>query len=163
MEFYRQEEADIFDRRAHRWTVAAYVFAILAFLGCIVCCCLSSTATASQMNLITIVLSTLGGWFVIFALTARILPYRRFSQHIRSTLEGERVAHTGIITLEPQVLQIPKSIAICKVVVGSGFRPPRLSIRWDMAKHLKAYNGKALTVYAVHGYIAAFEEAHEDC
>lgn len=108
-------------------------------------------------------LSTLGGWFVIFALTVRIFPARYGAQHENNILTGERETVSGVISVEPEVLQIPKSIAICKVVVGSGIHTQRLSVRADKAKLLAQHSGESLTLHTVYGYIAAFEESNETC
>ncbi|MCD8118158.1 MAG: hypothetical protein LUE29_01465 [Lachnospiraceae bacterium] len=158
MELYSEEQEQHQKTKAKAWTVAAEVIAGASLVGCIVCCVLTTTATAEQMMQTATILSTLGGWFVIFAVTAQILPNRRQAQHEANVLEGERAMDTGIITVEPEVLQIPKSIAICKVVVDTGTEKKRLSIRADKAKLLKERDGQNLILYTVYGYIAAFEE-----
>ena len=163
MELYAQKQAQALRLRARCWSVAVFAAVALALVGCIVCCCLSSTATAERMERTAIILSTAAGWFVIFALTVLVFPNRYGAQHEENILCGERETVTGVISVEPEVLQIPKSIAICKVVVRSGAFERRLSVRADKVKLLQAYEGQALTLHTVYGYIAFFEEPHENC
>lgn len=159
LELYSAEEEQRQKNRAKVWTVAAAVVAAAAFIGCIICCVLTTTATADQMTQTATAISVVGGWFIIFAITAQILPHRRAAQHEANILTGEREREAGTVTVEPEVLQIPKSIAICKVVVGQGMEKKRFSIRADKAKLLKERDGQDLILYIVYGYVAAFEDA----
>lgn len=158
MELYNQRQVEKFAVRIRKWLIVATVLAVLTLICCIVCCCSITTATAAQWETRAILISTVGGWLVIFIVTMRINPDRYAMQHEQNILSGERTCHSGVITLEPQVLQIPKSITICKVVLGQGADARRFSIRGDKVRLLKPYDGKNLTFYTVKGYIAAWEE-----
>ncbi len=161
MELYSTNQAKRLSARANTWLVIACLAVVLGLAGCIACCVLCTTATAQQMERDAIIISTLAGWAVIFALTAGVFPNRYALIHENNVLTGERETAVGQITIEPEVLQIPKSIAICKVVVGEGIHAQRLSVRADKVKYLSRYTGKTLKLYTVYGYIAAFEETHE--
>ncbi len=161
MEFYSQQEMARRGRTAQVWFGIICATALLALLGCIYFCCCWTTAKAAQLERDTIILSTVAGWFFIAIWTGVVLPQYRARIHERNILCEARETLTGVICVEPEVLQIPRSIAICKVVLNGAGRTQRLSVRADRAKYLKPLAGKRLNLQIVHGYIAAFEECHE--
>ncbi len=161
MEFYSQQETARRERTARVWFGIICAAAILTLIGCILFCCSWTTADAARLERDTIILSTAGGWFFIAIWSAVVLPQYRAQIHERNILCEARETITGVISVEPEVLQIPKSIAICKVVLKNERGTQRLSVRADRAKHLKPLCGRKLTLQVVHGYIAAFEEHHE--
>ncbi len=161
MELYSHLQAQKLAGRVKGWSIAAGIAAFLGLAGCIACCLLSARATAAQYELLAGIISTGAGWFVIFAITAQILPNRYDHAHESNMLAGPRETVTGPVAIEPEILQIPKSIAICKVVLGTGRSAQRLSIRADKLALLQPYDGKTITLQTVHGYIVAIEEQHE--
>lgn len=152
----------------NRLTLARIGMVAAAFAGaagltvCILCCVFCTTANASSMGARAIVCSTAAGWLVMTLVSDLILPQLRARQHEKSVLEGERETVTGIIRVEPEVLSIPRSISIRKVVVECGREKRRLSVRADRAKTLAGFDGKRLRLQTVNSYIASFEEANED-
>ncbi len=158
MELYNHQQAQARSTRIRVWTVLTLTVMAASLAGCIVCCCLSSTATAARMEGYAILTAIAGGWFAIFALTVKILPDRYMLLHERNVLDSPRETVTGVVSVEPEVLQIPKSVTICKVTVGKGAFTQRLNVRSDKAQLLQDLSGRNLTLHTVHGYIAAFEE-----
>ncbi len=159
MQLYSHQQAQRYAQRAKRWSIAALIVALAALTGCIICCCQVTTATALMLENRAIWISVIGGWIVIFLLTMVVIPNRHAAQHESNILSGEQETVTGTVTVEPEVLQIPKSIAICKVVVATPLQTCRRSIRADKASLLAAYDGKCMTLHTVFGYITDFEEA----
>ncbi len=158
MELYKEDRVRVLNNRVKGWRVLAALVAGLTLAGCILCCCLCTTATAARLETIAVLTSMVGGWIVIFCVTAKIAPYRQEWTHEENVLTGEAQVLEGPVSLEPEVLQIPRSIAICKVVLGEGTDSRRLSIRADKAGLLRPFEGKKLRLTVVSGYISAFEE-----
>lgn len=161
MELYERSQTERRKVHIRRWVLIVTLVAAAAFLACILFCCRANTANITRMEKYTILTSLFAGWFVIFSLTVIVLPSWYAVLHEENVLRGERSTVTGVITLEPEVLQIPKSISICKVVVNNGEESSRISVRSDKAGLLAGLEGKKCTLHTVHSYIAAIEESHE--
>ena len=162
VELYDRAETEKHLSTGNRWMLFAAVVGAVALIACVVCCVLTNTANAARMESATILISTLGCWLVAFSLTARAYPLKQLAVHERNVLEAERETLTGTFSLEPEVLQIPKSVSIRKVVVCDGIDTRRLSIRSDKAELLRRLEGRKVTFRLAYGYIVAFEVANEN-
>ncbi len=158
MVFYFHTEIAHRQKRIRCWRAVLCTVAVAALAGCIVCCCLSTTATAAKMEQTAVLISNMAGWFVIYGLTAQLQPLRYALQHESNVLHTDWETVTGRITVEKERLQIPKSIAIYKVSVDTGEEVRRLNVRADKAALLSGYDGRALALQTAYGYITAFEE-----
>lgn len=157
MIFYSRQNAEKLLQRNRFHTLVAVCVGSLTLLACIVCCCLSTTATVPQMERLVIGISIIGGWIVIFELTARILPGRRMAQHELRILEQQPEQLTGRIEVLTRRVRIPKTLSVKQVRLYSGPFDRLLSIREECVNDLP--NGQECTVQVADGYIIGVEEA----
>lgn len=157
MTFYSRQNAEKLLQRNRFHTVLAACVGGLTLAACIVCCCLTTTANLPQMEQLAIAISIVGGWIVIFELTARILPNRRMARHELRILEQEPEQLSGRIEVLDRRVRIPKTIALKQVRLHSVPHDRLLSIREDCVKNLP--DGQECTVQVVGGYITGVEEA----
>ncbi len=157
MIFYSRQNAEKLLQRNRFHTVLAACFGGLTLAACIVCCCLTTTANLPQMERLAMVISIIGGWIVIFELTARILPNRRLALHTLRILEQEPEQLTGRIEVLNRRVRIPKTIALKQVRLHSVPHDRLLSIREECVKYLP--NGQECTLQVTGGYITGVEDA----
>ncbi|MGX8699640.1 MAG: hypothetical protein ACSW8F_06880 [bacterium] len=155
-ELFSPAEYERLKKQKTLWTLAAALVALGALVFCVLCCLGADTLHAAEMEKRAILASGLSGCVVIYILTWQVTPLRRELTHTRLMLEGEREAVTGLAVVGPEKIYIPGGVVIRRVTVETGGTRRRLSINARKAKRLPA--GR-LTLYAVSGFIAAYEEA----
>lgn len=135
---------------------AAAVLIGLAVIGLCVWSLLETDRHYPAPGLIrTIAISTLGGWLII---TLRLLVIKRTGYayaHVKAILEGRREAVEGAFTLTGHRLLLEKGVNMRTVTVTGAERTDTLRL-WD--GKAKLFDDKnAVKVYAVYGFIAAYE------
>lgn len=157
VELYSREGIDRQRKRYRTSKYTALFIAVLGLIACIVICCAANTLNAQSMENAAVIVSTLTGWAVIFIILNVQLPAKYEASHAQNMLAGEREAHHGTITVDKTVTRIKSSISVCRVSVSDG---ARLNINSKNAAALRGITAP-VTLYSVHGYVTAYEVAHE--
>ena len=157
IELYRPEDLGRLEQRYKRSGRAAAFLAGAALAVCILFCCLTNTANARVMELLTISVSTVSGWIVIWLVHHRVIELRRERRHAGMLLEEERSTLEGVVAVSGERMRIRGSIRFYPLsVTGEAGRSAGKVIA-SRAPLLRAENGKKLRLYVVNGYVAAFE------
>lgn len=159
IELYPADAVTQRQRNNKIWYILTAAFAALSLAACIVLACRINTANAHPMTRLICLISMLAGWVVIFLCKHFVLPGKREVTHLRTVQDGEPESYTGEVTLVPGRIAIPGSIRVRSVFVQSGLNKQRLSINARLVRKLPKLPA-TLTLYAVHGYVVAYEEHH---
>ena len=117
LEFYSCKGTAQQKKRIACYRVICWCAAIAGSSGCIALCARVTTANASSMQAAVIGLSTAAGWLVILLVNLGIRPIRAELAHAVSILAGETEELTGTIRTRPDVIDIPHSVSIRRVVL----------------------------------------------
>ncbi len=156
-ELYRPEDLGRLEQAYRRSLRTAALLAGAALALCVLFCCLTNTANLRRMELLTISVSTLAGWVVIWLAHHRISVLRHERRHAEMLLDGERSTLEGYVELSEERMRIRGSIRFYPLSVRGGEGPAKSKVIASRAPLLRAENGKKLRLYVVNGYVAAFE------
>ncbi len=157
--FYTAEEMEKQKRRA-RWSgAAAWVCLGLGWLACAALCFFVRTGNAKRMLFLIIGLATLSGWAFILLRQLICVPAQAEAHHMAGILTGEAEAYEGTLLLSPGAFQIPRSIAVRKVMLTQGEETVSLNIDARLAQRLPK-DGSFVRVRTVRKYITGFEVLH---
>ena len=151
---YRPEELSRLENRIKRERALVWGGAGLTLLLCVLFCCLSRPAIAREMELATILCSTLGGWFVIYRRLFGLQESRYELQHVRYLADCPRTTLHGTLTVSRERLRIKNSIRIRILLLDDGKQSHRLKVNETRVKQLKAFDGKPVTLELAGGYVA---------
>lgn len=165
VELYHPERLAKLERRRQ---FVKYLLWVLAFAALGVCVYLTAHVTTRNyyhMLLTCICVSVGAAWLIIYLGTFVVRGGRQEIEHAAHLADGRREAVTGRVTVEKRKVRIRNSITLRKVRVDTDKGPVSLSVHIDKADQLKKA-GERLTLYAVHGYVVAYQkaeggEAHE--
>lgn len=129
--------------------------AVLALAACIGLILGTSTRNAARMELMTIIVSTVAGWFVIYGIVFKVTARKRELRHATMLRGEERQAVRGEVVVTDEKVAIWKSITARRVEVRGEGEPERLWVCESRADALAAAGAR--TLYAAHGYVAAYE------
>lgn len=158
VELYPPERLEKLARRRSVVKVLLWILALAALGVCVYYTTQVTNRNFSQMLLRCICVSVGAAWIIIYFGIYVVRDGRREIEHAEHLAEGEREAVTGKVTVEKIKVQIRSSIALRKVRVETEEGPVSLSVHIDKADQLKRA-GENLTLYAVHGYIVAYQQA----
>ena len=153
-ELYTDADLARMQRYIKRWRTALLAVAAAALAACVVMVALTETKNAQRMELATIAVSTLAGWFVLYWAMFTVSPARRELAHARMLRSEERERTEGAVTVTAERFTIRKSVPVRRVEVLTGEQTERFLVSASRAGALAA---GVTAVYTVHGYVAAYE------
>ena len=156
-ELFRPEDLGRLEKQYKRSALTAALLAGAALAVCVLFCCLTNTANAKRMEWLTIGVSTVAGWIVIFLAHHRVKERRDERRHAEMLMEGERSTLEGVLELSEQRMRIRGSILFYPLSVRGEETKAAGKVIASRAPLLRAENGKRLRLYVVNGYVAAFE------
>jgi hypothetical protein len=131
--------------------------AVILFL---VLCLMIRTENAEKIHHILIISTAVTGWICIGLYIWGIRDNRRQLGHLEMLRNGEKEVREGRITLTREVIQIPKSIRIRKVLLDTGDeKPERLNLDERWVSRMAA-DGTPVQLAVTHNYIAGMESPH---
>lgn len=155
-DLYTMDEARRMKKRADFGRAAALALALISTAACAVLCFFVNTQNAHALFAAVLMVFTLGGWAAIVINRLISRPARAEAAHMQGILAGEREEMEGEITLQKNVLQIPKSIQVQKVHLKNESGTVLLNVDARLSSRLPG-NGKRVRLWCVRKYIAAFE------
>ena len=155
VELYSSADLSQLEHRIKRWSLALFLLATAALAVCVVLITLTGTENAARMETLTIAVSTVAGWIVIYGSLFVIVVSRRELSHANMLRNDERQMVSGDITVTDELVKIRRSITARRVEVHSDEGIRRLLVCDTRTDALAAAGATAL--YTVHGYIAAYE------
>ena len=144
-------------RRHHaRWRWGMILLAAAALTAILLLILLTDTLSAPRTELAAVAVSTVAGWVVLYGVLFKLLPDRREEAHA-AILAGEQPEPVeGTLTLTDQRVQIAGSITARRVEMAGPEGVRRLLVCDSRAAALE--KAAPRRVYAVHGYVAGWEE-----
>lgn len=137
-------------RRAFHIALAALALAV-----CLGLIALTNTRNAARMELTAIIVSTVAGWIVIYGSVFTVRARARELRHAVMLRGEEREAVCGDVVVTDERIAIRRSITARRVEVRGEGETRRLMVCESRADALAAAGAR--TLYAVHGYVAAYE------
>lgn len=153
---YGEKELKALRRHHVRWRAVALLTGAAALTVIILLILFTRTLTAARNELLSVGVSTLGGWIVLYALLFKILPDRREEAHAAFLVKDPPESAEGELTLTPERVRIARSITARRVELKGEGGPRRLLVCETRAADLEAAAPRR--VYVSHGYIAGWEE-----
>ncbi len=144
------------EKKKKRAEAAAALIGGLALLCCVLLCVFTRTANAQRMELSAIGVSILGGWAVMSLLFFPAASSRHELRHAQMLRGGPEETVCGAGVYEPGALQIRGSIRFRTLRLRTVEGEKRVKVCASRASTIP--EGRALRVYTVNGYAAAFEE-----
>lgn len=155
VELYGDDDLARLRREIGRARAICGVLAVAGLAVCLTMIALTGTANAARMELAVIAVSTVVGWLVIYGALFAIGTRRRELRHATMLREGERQEARGAVTVTDERVTIRKSVTVRKVEVRGEQGTQTLRVCESRAEALTSPDIAA--VYAVHGYVAAYE------
>ena len=140
-----------------RARVICGAMAVAGLIACLTMIALTGTGNAARMEAAVIAVSTVVGWLVIYGVLFAIGTRQRELRHATMLREGERQEVRGAVTVTDERVTIRKSVTVRKVEVRGAQGTQTLRVCESRAEVLTSPDIAA--VYAVHGYVAAYEVA----
>ncbi len=141
-----------------KWVLVA--FAAAALTVCIVLTSLVNTRNIQTMLGWCVCISIAAGWLVIYFYLFGVRQTKRELAHAENLRGPEREAVTGRVTVTKKRFRIRNSVTVCQVLVDTGESKRSFQVDVNRASRLKKA-GQYLTLYVIHGYVAAYEVRHE--
>ena len=157
-ELYSRQDIKRLEQASKRAGLAAALIAAATLIACVILCCLTDTDNAAAMEKAAVAVSVAGGWIVIYLRNWPVKELRAECGHAQMLLEGERETLEGVLTLSKQRMRIRGSIRFYPLTLTDGNETRRSKVIASRAEALRAMEGKRLRLYAVNGYVAAWEE-----
>lgn len=156
IELFSRDELARLERR-RKCGVALTIASLLAgVLVCAALCRASNVLTEARSEIAVIAVGVLSGWLAVGFWTLMARDAKHEAEHAGMILAGERAAVPGKVTVTRERLRIRGSITIRKVEAADGKTTRKLNVNERKAKALAAA-GEGITLYAVNGYVAAYE------
>lgn len=130
-----------------------------ALAVCVALCFLTNTRNIYRMMGLCMAITVAAGWIVLYFYIFGIRKTKRTIAHAEH-LQGQREKLTGDVTVDSVRIRIRGSIQVSKVRVRTETGERVCNINADCAEQLRRA-GQRLTLYVVHGYVAAYEVCHE--
>ncbi|MGN0814134.1 MAG: hypothetical protein ACI4MH_02745 [Candidatus Coproplasma sp.] len=160
-ELYDEREVDKLRLSNKIWLTVVCVFAAVCLAACITLCCLTDVRNVQKIMAAVMIIAVVGGWFVIYVCVSVIAEHKHEIVHAQNMFEGERTEHTGLLTIGDQKLRIIGSITFVKVRLTDGDKTENLKVNVLKLGKLKDIKER-VKLYAVHGYVVAFEVCNEN-
>lgn len=155
IELYGDGDLERLRQSIRRHTGAHLALAAAALAVCIILIAHTGTANAARMELLTIAVSTVAGWIVLYGQILVVTPLRRELRHALMLRSEEREAVTGVVSVTGERVSIRKSITARRVEARGEDGTVRLLVCENRADALAGLG--AATLYTAHGYVAAYE------
>lgn len=132
--------------------------AILAggLAACVALCCQVNTLNAARLEKTVVTVSVLTGWTALPLFFLAYRPARAEYRHMDGILRGEQAEFSGVLTVAPGEIALPRSISVKKAVLEENGKEVPLTLNARMARRMPP-NGTRVRVTAVRRYITAFE------
>ncbi len=154
IEFYRPEDLSRLKQKEKRERAWVWALGGLTLLLCVLFCCLTTTANANRMELVTLICSCLGGWLVIYRRVFGVQEARHEREHASYLLSAERSTVRGKLTVTKDRLRIRDSIRIRILLLEDGKKTQRLKVNENKVRDLRPFDGKTVTLTLAGGYVA---------
>ena len=155
VELYSDADLDRLRKQIRQRRAANSLIAAAALVACIAMIACADTRNAASMEIASIIVSTVAGWIVIYGSVFVVSVRRRELRHATMLHEEERQTVSGVVTVTDERVVIRRSITARRVEVRGEKETQRLLVCESRAAALA--QAGADTVYAVHGYVAAYE------
>lgn len=155
-ELYTRRETERFRRLALCSGVLAAAALAAALAVCVLLCCRVRTLNAARLEKTVILVSVLSGWFALLLYFMVCRPARAEYRHMAGIRQGEKTEHSGVLTVSPAELTLPRSITVRKVTLSGDEGELALTLNARLARRMPP-NGSRVRVSAVRKYITAFE------
>ena len=155
VELYSDADLDRLTKQIRQRRAANSLIAAAALVACIAMIACADTRNAASMEVASIIVSTVAGWIVIYGSVFVVSVRRRELRHATMLHEEERQMVSGVVTVTDERVVIRRSITARRVEVRGEKEMQRLLVCESRAAALA--QAGADTVYAVHGYVAAYE------
>jgi len=147
MKLYEEESVKRLRQRVKASRTAGIITAALAFIICVLLCCLTRTGNASKMLAAVIAVSTLGGWCVILIMTLVYLPSKALLSHADGLMKHPAETVTGTVTAISALYRMPRSIEAARISVDTGEGAVTLTAAAEMLPYIpKAGQSAVFTV-----------------
>ena len=154
-ELYTAAALTRLEKRNRRRMVAAIAAACAGLAACVVLCCLTTTANALHMERGAILTSVVTGWIAIGWWDAASSTKREL-RHGRMLRAETPDTYMGRVTVTNRRLRIPGAGTFYLVEVSDGKAVHHLRVI-EPRRRLLQNTKERLKVYAVHGYVSAWE------
>ena len=125
MEWFCTEEArSVLQRREKRLTAVFWSLAGITAAAFIILCLLVRTRDAQVMHWVLMAVAAVPGCLCILLWLPGVQEARTRLAHLDLLREGEKTIREGRLTLTREVVRIPKSILIRKVLLDTGKEDP---------------------------------------
>ena len=161
VELYPPERLERLARRRRHVKLCLYLLALTALTVCVILTCRVDTRNIYDMLLACIGISVGAAWIIIYLGIYWVREPGRELDHARHLAEGPREAVTGKVTVLPLRVRIRNSVTLRKLRVETAEGPVERSILVDRAEQLRRA-GERLTLYTVHGYVVAWQQAEQE-
>lgn len=161
VELYSPERLARLERRRKRVKLALILLAAAALAVCVGLTCRANTRNLYDMLLACVCVSVGAAWIIIYFGIYWVRNAGRELDFARRLTEGPRESVTGRVTVLNLIVRIRNSVTIRKVRVETADGPVELNLQLDRTEPLRRA-GARLTLYVVHGYIAAWQRTEEE-
>ncbi len=155
-ELFTDAELARLKRKRKSALTAAALIGGLALLCCVALCALARTENADRLALTAIAVSTVGGWAALSLLMFPAADAKCELRHAEMLRAGPEETLCGTFAFEPGVLRIIGSIRFRTLRLRTAEGERRVKVCASRAPKLP--EGRALRLYIVNGYAAAWEE-----
>ena len=137
-----------------------FAIAGTGLLICILLCVFTTRKNDGVTLPLTIGVSTLTGWIVIFLSHAVYDEAKATVRHMEAMQEGERETFTGHFEKSADFYRIRRGVTVRHVHARIGERDMMLNVAEALSKDVPdAFSG---TVETVHGFLVAYEVSADD-
>ena len=157
-ELYSRQDLERLEKKYGRAKRAAALLGGAALLLCVLFCCLTERHNAVLMERLTVAVSVLGGWALIYLRCSVIDELRHEISHAEMLREGDPELLVGVLELSKERMRIRGSIRFYALTLKDGEETHRAKVIDSRAQLLREKNGKKLRLRVVNGYAAAWEE-----
>ena len=155
--FYQQAELERAKAAEKRIGVTMAVVAGAGLALCVLLCCFVTRKNQGLLRPLTIGISLLAGWIVIFLSHSRYDRVKAQVRHVELMLTGPRERFTGRFEKREGVYRVKKGVSIRKVAMQGTFHETLLTVADEKAALLPdSFEG---TVETVYDCIVAYEES----
>ena len=155
-ELYDAEDIGRLEKKIRNGRGAMLLLGCTALALCVALCCLTRTGNAERMELLTVAVSTVAGWVLLYLRRFVVTAERRELMHARMLRGAERETLRGRVTVTKERVAIRDSITLRQVLVETAEGTRRVKVNDRRAAALSGETGE-LRLYVANGYIAAFE------
>lgn len=152
---YSPEDILGLKKKKRIWTAVLALIAGGALIACVTLCLLTRTANAGQTERAVIVLSGAAGCLCLYLRRFVVAETGHEIAHAEMLLRGDGAREVaGVLTVTRERLRIVNSVTIRLVSLDGDGDAKRLKVIESRADRLAPFQGKAVRLRVVNGYIA---------